>query len=332
MKLDIYPSRYKDQPAVTLESGALCAQFLPGTGAKLASLVYKPLRYELLVQRPGEQYLLQPYDGNYVAGECSGFDDMFPTIDECCYPSYPWKGTPMPDHGEVWSLPWEHTLDQGCLRMSTCGVRFPYRLKKTISFLSDEILHLEYRLENLSSFDFDFMWAAHTMFYLEEGAELLLPPGVGSVMATMSFSGALGRYGDQFPWPAFELPDGTRRDLSKLRPRSARDAEKYFVRGKMPAGWCGLTFPRSDFSLFLSFPVEQVPYLGILPNEGGWQDLYNIFLEPGTASLDRLDVARLHNEYSTVKARSTVRWHLNITLAAGAGRRRVNESGEVQTE
>ena len=45
----------------------------------------------------------------------------------------------------------------------TYGVRFPYRLEKWISFADDATLHTDYRLTNLSGFDFDFMWAAHMM-------------------------------------------------------------------------------------------------------------------------------------------------------------------------
>ena len=81
-------------------------------------------------------------------------------------------------------------------------------------------------------------------------------------------------------------------------------------------GWCALTYPRSDFTLTLSFPVETVPYLAILPNAGGWQDLYNIFLEPATGPLDRLDVARLHGQHSTAVGGGTYEWHLAIGLSA----------------
>ena len=107
MRSTITPSRYKDQPAITLESETIVAQFLPDVGAKLCSLIYKPANLELLLQRPNETYRLAPYDGDYVAqGECSGFDEMFPSIDRSFYEGYPWRGTPIPDHGEVWSLPW----------------------------------------------------------------------------------------------------------------------------------------------------------------------------------------------------------------------------------
>ena len=89
------------------------------------------------------------------------------------------------------------------------------------------------------------------------------------------------------------------RDLRRLQPKTGREAVKYFVKGRMPEGWCALTYPQSGFTLRLAFPVEQVPYLAVLPNEGGWQDLYNIFLEPATASFDRLDIARVRGECST---------------------------------
>lgn len=325
----VYESQYKDQPAVSIESELLLAQFLPSIGAKMCSLRYKPLGMELLVQRPGQQYLLQPYDGNYVAAECSGLDDMFPTIDACFYEEYPWQGTRLPDHGEVWSIPWDWLVEAEQLLFKVCGVRFPYRLEKRVSFSDETVLRLDYRLVNLSSFDFDFLWAAHPMFNLQEGAELVLPPEVSRVVTTLSFSGSLGRYGDEFPWPIFDLPDGRRRDLRQIRPPGARDAAKYFVKGKLPEGWCAVKYHQSDFSLALSFPVEKVPYLAILPNEGGWQELYNIFLEPCTAPFDRPDVARLHHQVSTLPAKSVYSWYLNISIAPGVDFDRVDEAGRM---
>ena len=324
--MSIYESMYKDQVAFTIESDNVLAQFLP-LGAKMCSLVYKPLDLELLVHSPGEEYRLEPYDGDYSAGECSGFDDMFPTIDECYYETYPWKGTRIPDHGEVWSIPWDQASEEAKLHFSVYGVRFPYQLEKWVRFTEANVLRIDYRVTNHSASDFDFMWAAHVMLYLEDGARLVLPPGIESVVSTLSFSGDLGRYGDEFEWPSFELPDGRPRDLSRLRSRTAKDAEKYFVKGRLPEGWCALTYPESDLTLGLAFPVEPVPYLAILPNECGWGGLYNIFLEPATASYDRLDVSRLHHEFSTVKAKSSYEWHLNLAISEGTSFRRVAEDG-----
>jgi hypothetical protein len=326
-----HASQYKDQPAVTLESDQVTAQFLPGIGAKLCSLVYRAAGRELLVQRPSPAYLVAPYDGDYVAqGECSGLDDMFPSIDRCFYESYPWRGTLIPDHGEVWSLPWDHRIEpDGSLYFGVNGVRFPYRLEKWVHFSAPGILTARYRLTNLSSFAFDFMWAAHPMFYLEEGAELVLPPGIEQVVTTFSIGGDMGGWGTEWPWPCFSGSDGEERDLRRLRPKTVGAASKYFVKGRMPEGWCALTYPAGDFTLALAFPVEEVPYLAVLPNEGGWQDLYNIFLEPATSSFDRLDVARLRGECSTVPANATYEWHLHLSLAAGIGCRTVAADGTI---
>jgi hypothetical protein len=311
----IRPSRYKDQSAVTLESETIAAQFLPGIGAKLCSLIYKPAGTELLVQRPAETYQLAPYDGDYVTqGECSGCDEMFPSIDRCFYEGYPWRGTPIPDHGEVWSVPWAFAEADGRLHFATYGVRFPYCLEKWVSFADDATLHTDYRLTNLSGFGLDFMWAAHIMLNLEEGATLSLPDDVRKIVTALSFDDSLGRYGDEFEWPVATLPDGRRRDLRRMQPRTAQDVAKYFVKGRMPEGWCALTYPVSGFALRLGWPVAQVPYLAVLPDEGGWQDLYSIFLEPATASFDRLDVARVRGECSTVRAGATYEWHLSIHL------------------
>ena len=145
MTPELYSSTYKDQRAVTFESALIRVQFLPEIGAKMASLVFKPLNYELLVQRPGEKYKIQPFDGDFVAAECSGIDDMFPTIDACYYDPFPWSGTKMADHGEVWSLPWQcEILENNRLFFSVHGVRFPYRLEKWISFTAPGILRTDY--------------------------------------------------------------------------------------------------------------------------------------------------------------------------------------------
>lgn len=330
MKSLIYPSAYKDQRAITMESELVRVQFLPQVGAKMASLVNKPHNFELLVQRPGSNYSLQPFDGDYVAGECSGLDDMFPTIDVCYYDRFPWAGTKMADHGEVWSLPWEEAEEGEQVHFSVYGVRFPYRLEKWIRFTGADILRLDYRLTNLSSFSFDFVWAAHPMFYLEEGAELVLPDGVERVVCTLDIPGKMGKYGDEFDWPICTLPDGTQRDFRWIRPKTTRDAYKYYIKGRMPEGWCGIKYHKSNFSLIESFPVERVPYLGILPNEGGWQDLYNIFLEPCTAPFDRPDAARYRGQVSTLQGGSVYEWHLNLILAEGTSFRQVNDGGNIK--
>jgi hypothetical protein len=330
VNVQISRTSYKDQPALTIETEQVLAQFIPGSGAKLASLIFKPRQYELLVQRPNSLYRMQPFDGDYVSGECSGLDDMFPTIDGCYYDRFPWQGVKIADHGEVWSLAWDETIQDEGLYFRTYGVRFPYQLEKWVSFSAENILRLDYRLTNLSAFEFEFLWAAHMMINLEEGVELILPPGVKTIVHTFSMEAPFGQYGDEYDWPVARLSNERSYDLRFLRPKSTRQAYKYYLKGRLAEGWCGLIYPVSNFCLGLSFPVSRVPFLGVLPNEGGWQDLYNIFLEPCTATFDRPDVARYRNENSTLQARAVLEWHLNVTLAEGNRFVRVMENGEIE--
>jgi hypothetical protein len=314
MESSITKPTYKDQQAISLNAGKLRAQFLPSLGAKLCSLVYLPRDLELLVQRPGTEYLLQPYDGNYVAGECSGFDDMFPSIDACHYEDYPWKGTRIPDHGEVWSLPWDCSVEGDRLHFATHGIRFPYRLEKWVSASGPSALRLDYRLTNLTGFDFSFIWAAHIMLNLEEGARLELPSCVERVVNALNLGKADGRYGDELPWPTHRQRDGSARDLRQIRPKDTREATKYWIKGPMPEGWCALAYPASKISLTISFSTATVPYLGILINEGGWRDMHAAFVEPATGSFDRIDLARLRGELSAVGPRGSYEWHLEIAI------------------
>ena len=105
-------TNYKDIQAVSIENTTVKAVFLPEHGGKMASFQHIKTGREFLVQAPGEAYKALAYDGVYIDAECSGFDDMLPTIDEYVYETYPWKGIKMPDHGEVCGLPWRYELDE----------------------------------------------------------------------------------------------------------------------------------------------------------------------------------------------------------------------------
>jgi hypothetical protein len=314
MATHIAPSRYKDQPAITLETPHVRAQFLPSVGGKLCALTSLDCNFDVLVHRPGDAYRLQPYDGVYVDGECSGFDDMFPTIDACHCADFPWQGTKLPDHGEVWSLPWQHSIDGERLRMSVHGVRLPYRLEKTAYFADARTLRIDYTLTNLSPFTFDFLWAAHPMLMLDEDSRLLLPDGTRQIATVFSSNGDLGGYGDTFDWPIAVTPDGWQRGSGRVAPRAPGRAAKYYIKGPLQEGWCALTYPSRALKLEMSFPVDTVQYLGVLPNESGWAGLYNIFLEPATASFDRPDAARLRGECSQLPGNSVLTWHLAFSL------------------
>jgi hypothetical protein len=305
-------SSYKNKSSIVLENTKIRAEFLPEQGSKMASLFNKETGYEYLIQRPDKIYRDQPFDGTFVDGECSGYDDMFPTIDICEYETDPWKGVKMADHGEVWALPWAHTHNDISLNMSVKGVRFPYELEKNISFVSEDTLRLDYTLTNPGTFDFEFLWAGHLMINIEEGTVVKVPDDCREAVTVLT--NGEGNFGDINNWPLFKDKNGINYRADLCRPKVVKGFEKYYFNNKLTDGWCELKYPDNKTKLKISFPVETVPYLGILMNEGGWDDLYNIIIEPCTICYDRPDVAKKYGQLSKIAALGKYKWYVEIKI------------------
>jgi len=62
------------------------------------------------------------------------------------------------------------------------------------------------------------------------------------------------------------------------------------------------------------FPVNAVPYLGVLMNESGWDGLYNVIIEPCTVCYDRPDVAKKYGQVSKVEGSGVYSWHIEIMI------------------
>lgn len=305
-------SSYKNKKSIVLESTKIRAEFIPEPGGKLASLINKNTGYEYLVQRENAVYREQPYNGVYVDGECSGFDDMFPTIDTCRYENEPWQGVEMPDHGEVWSLPWKFEFDDLTLKMSVEGVRFPYRLEKSVFLSNENTLRIEYTLTNLSSSEFEFLWAGHFMLNVKEGTTVTVPDDCKQAVTILTNGN--GAYGDIHDWPYFKDKNGNKYRADICRPKDTLGFEKYYFINRLKDGWCKLNYPDNKNGFKISFPVSTVPYLGLLMNEGGWDGLYNIFIEPCSVCYDRPDVAKKYGQVSKVAGLGKYSWYLEITL------------------
>jgi galactose mutarotase-like enzyme len=303
--------RYKDLPAVILESDTVRAVLLPEAGAKLASLVWKPLERELLWQNPAPTFRKSAYGEAFTDGEFAGCDEMFPTISRCYYERPPWQGVELPDHGEVWALPWECSLTQAEARLSVRGVRLPYLLEKRVS-LEGSRLQQRYRAVNPAPAPMDFIWAAHPLFNASEGMRFIVPPGMRRIVNSVPGE-RLGAYGASYTFPTAELPGGPF-DLGRVPAKNETGYQKYFFQGPVSEGWCRLAEARSGLTIELSFPPLAVPYLGMWLNEGGYAGQYNIAPEPCTGAMDRVDFARMWGMASVLEAGESREWFLAIDI------------------
>jgi hypothetical protein len=305
-------SNYKNKQSIVLENENLRAEFLPEPGGKMVSLRNKKNGFEFLVQRPNELYRDKQYGSSYVEGECSGYDDMFPTIDTCTCEQEPWNGVEMPDHGEVWSLPWNYEQEGEGVRMFVKGVRFPYTLEKRMLFTSRDTLRIEYVLKSQSDFDFDFLWAGHFMFNIDEGTQVVVPDDCKEMISILSNGGRQNGDVNEWPWLLDSNKKKYRADIS--RAPEAKGFEKYYFKDRLSEGWCRLIYPDQKNILEVKFPVATVPYLGILMNENGWNELYNIFIEPCTVCYDRPDIAKKYGQVSSLPAAGNYKWFVDITI------------------
>ncbi|MDL2214325.1 hypothetical protein LJB76_02040 [Clostridia bacterium OttesenSCG-928-O13] len=305
--MSIQPTTYKGAPGWHLSSGALTATVLR-RGAKVQSLCWQGK--ELLWQnRQSEQYAFSSYGDIFETGEFSGFDDMFPNVAASPYPGGVWNGTPLPDHGEVWTQDWDCAVQQDALLCTVHGVRLPYRLEKRVSLAGGNALVLEYRAENLSAYPLKYIWAAHPLFVLEEGLRLDIP-GCREIINACWDPISLGAYGAHHPWP---VASGGR-DLSRLSPQNGC-FNKYYVWGPLPQNRSTLRYAGGP-SVTLSAPADAVPYLGVWTDEGGYGG-YGMACaapEPATGAMDRLDTADLFGQVSVLPPQGAATWHLHITL------------------
>ncbi|MSO23197.1 MAG: hypothetical protein EXQ58_08095 [Acidobacteria bacterium] len=308
--------RYKDQSSLIIESETLRAEFI-AHGGRMVSLRDKRSNYELLFQQGESRYVRATYGGAMENNQAAGYDDMFPTIGECHYEDFPWKGVELPDHGEVWSLDWEMKAEKDSIILGVHGVRLPYRLSRRVTFSAPNELRMDYTLENFSPFEMSYLWSAHPLLRVEAGTRIELPEECRTARSVSSVSGRLGNYGNEITWPLWTDSKGKKHDLSVLRGTTAHDSEKYFFNNKMVNGWCRLKHPSNGLTLSISFPPEKLPYLAVVVGEGVVGDgRFFALLEPCSAPFDRLDVSKSYTRNSKVAPKSSTNWYVSFSVTA----------------
>ena len=264
--------KYKDREAVFVTTSALKATFLPCDGGKLASLVRLSDGSELMVTKPEPEYKVLEFNGSYVKSECSGFDDMFPTVDPYTPAEGKCAGIKYPDHGEVCRIPYEVSEESGKVIFRAHSRLFSIMYEKTVYGSDDGSIVTEYRYINESDEDFHFLWAGHIMLRGEDGMRVLTPFSESTPTENM-----------------FASENKSGRPLPKDRlmgyEKGVGVSHKFYYLDKISEGYFGLSYPDGGRLMF-HFDPEKLPYLGIWFNNGQFQDGYSITPEPCTVPFD----------------------------------------------
>lgn len=317
--------------AIRISQYDLSLTIIPTLGGKISSIRWED--FELLARNPRKPLLPAIYAAPYSQFDASGFDECFPTVGPCAYPEYPWQGIDIPDHGEVWALPWQNTGEQvdrparasGLARsiestqeitLQVSGVRLPYTLHKRVKICAPGLLLFNYRLTNHAPFAFKYLWSSHPLFAPEPGMRLCLPPGA-KVLVDWSKDGRLGEIWSKHNWPVTRDSQGSPVDLSLILPPEVRRVDKFYT-NRLAEGWCALYEPSSGRYIAFVFSPQQIPYVGLSINLGGWPvdepGYYNIGLEPCRGYPDRLDQAIERGVAASIAPSQSHEWSMMLAI------------------
>jgi hypothetical protein len=307
--VEVRPCRVDQLEAVALGDGDLSVVVVPALGGKLCSIVWQGR--ELLARNP-----LRParYAAPYADFDASGFDECLPTIGPCSYPAEPWQGTPVPDHGEVWSIPWSSRASGDALQLAVDGVRFPYRFEKTVAVRRPGRIRLAYVLTNLAPARFQFLWSAHPLLAPRPGMRIHLPAET-RVCVDWSKGERLGGPFAEHPWPLTRDRSRQEVDLGLILGPEAGLVDKLYTT-RLSEGWCAVHDPADGFYVAMLFPPRHVPYVGLSINLGGWPvdrpGYYNLGLEPCNGYPDRLDLAIARGTCAVAPPGGRLNWWVDL--------------------
>jgi galactose mutarotase-like enzyme len=312
----ISKTKWHGLDALALETEAIRTITVPELGAKVVSLFDKRSGREWLVGSGSRPVKKVAYGASFEEQDLSGWDEMFPTIVACPYPEPGERhGVPLPDHGEVWALPWAiENSEAGKLTLRVNGKALPYELARTLEYSSPTSLEMHYQLTSLAEVRMLYLWSAHPLFVCESGAEIVFPSRVKEVCNTIPASWGWGEPETRFSWPLATGLDGQAVRIDQVGPPSLRKARKFYLLPDMHLGWVGLARTDQRDWLRMEWNPAPIPYLGLWVDEGALSHESVAAPEPTTGFYDSLAVAYEKNEVAVLEPGTVQTWDLRVRM------------------
>jgi galactose mutarotase-like enzyme len=284
MKATVTRERIDGWDGISLANDRVALRIYPELGGRVASFVDRCNDRELLWSPPGGQRLFANRPGDsFAASTHVGLDECLPTVAPCT-----WRGRTLPDHGEIWALPWvvdAAALEDGMVSMTVDLPITPLRFARSIR-LEGNCVRFNYRLQNLGAQPEDYLWAMHPLFTLQAGDTLELPDDVSCIKLECAAGGTTDGRGATWSWPA-PFP-GVRLDRLEL-PDNSKGYLKAFA---MPqVGEVRLRTATTDGALTIRWDVAANPCLGLWLTRGGYKGWHHLAVEPSNGAPDSLEAA-----------------------------------------
>ena len=317
---------YRGFDAILLENELLRVTILPQLGAKIWSIVDKRRDRELLWHHPRVAPRQAVFGAAYDDWFCGGWDELFPN-------DAPVEigGERYPDHGELWSLPWEwsvveRTRDAVTLALRHAGVVTTTRYEKRLTLRAGEpLLRIDARVRNEGPQALDFLWKLHPALHVTPASRIDLP--ARRVEIDPGFRARLGDLAS-FEWPYADA-GGQRVDMRRVPPYEARSCDFYYA-VELDDGWCALTDTEARAGFGLAFDKSVFRTVWVFGAYGGWRGLYATILEPCTGYPYRLDQAIAQGTASRLEPGAELHTAITAVIYHGVdGVGRLTRDGEV---
>ncbi len=293
---------------VTIENDAIQMEVWPTIGGKVASIIDKADKYELMFNYPAELPSSPQYDAPFDDSWYAGWDECFPGVAPSKYVGHPYDGIAVPDHGELWGLPTTAVPTKDGITIVWHGLRFGYRLTRKL-YLSGPSLIAEYTLVNLAPFEFRYVWAMHSLMAMNLPIQFDFPRG-GPFRYSHDATGT--EYQQPFDWPQIAA------DQNITRPDQlpAKRGWKVFSLDPIESPLT-IRYPsRNNRSVQIEYSSEdsQAAYWGIWINTGGWSGHKHFAVEPTTGRYDQVDRAIRDASAAKVGPMGRCEWAVKWTL------------------
>ena len=307
---------------LSIQTGVMELSIIPELGGKINSLRDSRTGREWLWRHPRFIYKHVPHGSSYTAqSDTGGWDECFPSVSQCEYPSAPWRGAAIQDHGELWSHPAEFEMDEQDGRVTLLtrwqGIILPYTFTRVVTLKENSsIVHVNYEVVNNVDQPINYVWCIHPLLAIEPGMELLLPSSArfnvgGSIpQALVPLEEKL-----QYPFAASGL------NFPILPETTAGRAIKIWS-DPLPTGDGWALLRAQDGELRMHWDVALLPQVAAWMNFGAWAadggtPYFNIGLEPCIGAQDSLaDAVTQHNLFATIPPQGLKQWWLEIELTA----------------
>ncbi|HKJ67074.1 MAG TPA: hypothetical protein VKA68_03905 [bacterium] len=294
-----------------LENDCIRIMLVPEFGGKMVELRNKITDTQFLLPMQEKFYSkkVPSYGAKYDQFQPSGFDEFFPTMRACSL-----DDTHFPDHGEVWSLPWDLYTTQDALYLSIRGVKTEYRLFKKIQLAENQI-SINYTLANLSDESLYYLWTANPLLNPVSGARIVIEPSITEVHLDWISDHSLGNPGEEVSWPRVL---GSDRDFSIVQDPGPEVAFQVYT-PKIRRGFFGMYYQQSDEALLFRVDPDEVPYMGLWISYEGWSanggdQSGSIALQPTNGWPGALDDAVEYGDCEKVEGKEVKEWTFSIDV------------------